>query len=81
MSIAMMSQNEADLIIMCAAVCDHKPKKWGTKKEKKAFPASIEIKLSNIDILQELGKRKKENQNWLVLLLKQKIVSKMQKRN
>ena len=36
MSIAMMTQfNEADLIIMCAAVCDHKPKEmWGQKKKK-----------------------------------------------
>jgi phosphopantothenoylcysteine decarboxylase/phosphopantothenate--cysteine ligase len=63
MSIAMMSQfNEADLVIMCAAVCDHKPKKmWSQKRKKADFPSSIEL-VSTQDILFELGKRKKENQ-------------------
>lgn len=66
MSIAMMSQfNEADLIIMCAAVCDHKPKKmWSQKRKKADFPSSIEL-VSTQDILYELGKRKKENQKLI----------------
>ena len=66
MSIAMMTQfNEADLIIMCAAVCDHKPKEmWGQKKKKADFPSSIEF-VSTKDILHELGKRKKANQKLI----------------
>ena len=45
MLIAMMSQfNEADLIIMCAAVCDHKPKEmWGQKKKKQIFPPQLNL--------------------------------------
>jgi phosphopantothenoylcysteine decarboxylase/phosphopantothenate--cysteine ligase len=66
MSIAMMSQfNEADLIIMCAAVCDHKPKEmWVQKRKKSDFPSSIEL-VSTKDILYELGKRKKLNQKLI----------------
>ncbi|MBT7650268.1 MAG: hypothetical protein HN553_04755 [Opitutae bacterium] len=66
MSIAMMSQfNEADLIIMCAAVCDHKPTKmWSQKRKKADFPPSIEL-VPTQDILFELGKRKKENQKLI----------------
>ena len=66
MLIAMMSQfNEADLIIMCAAVCDHKPREmWGQKKKKADFPSSIEL-VSTPDILYELGKRKKASQKLI----------------
>ena len=52
----------SDLIIMCAAVCDHKPKfKWQQKKKKDQFPQNIEM-IANEDILEELGCRKKEFQ-------------------
>ena len=52
----------SDLIIMCAAVCDHKPKfKWPQKKKKDQFPQNIEM-IANEDILEELGCRKKEFQ-------------------
>jgi phosphopantothenoylcysteine decarboxylase/phosphopantothenate--cysteine ligase len=52
----------SDLIIMCAAVCDHKPKfKWQQKKKKDQFPQNIEM-IPNEDILEELGQRKKEFQ-------------------
>jgi phosphopantothenoylcysteine decarboxylase/phosphopantothenate--cysteine ligase len=52
----------SDLIIMCAAVCDHKPKfKWQQKKKKDQFPQIIEM-IPNEDILEELGQRKKEFQ-------------------
>jgi phosphopantothenoylcysteine decarboxylase/phosphopantothenate--cysteine ligase len=52
----------SDLIIMCAAVCDHKPKfKWQQKKKKDQFPQNIEM-IPNEDILEELGQKKKEFQ-------------------
>ena len=52
----------SDLIIMCAAVSDHKPKfKWQQKKKKDQFPQNIEM-IPNEDILEELGQRKKEFQ-------------------
>ena len=54
--------DSSDLIIMCAAVCDHKPKfKWQQKKKKDQFPQNIEM-IPNEDILEELGQRKKEFQ-------------------
>ena len=55
--------DSSDLIIMCAAVCDHKPKfKWQQKKKKDQFPQNIEM-IPNDDILEELGRRKKEFQS------------------
>ena len=52
----------ADIVIMCAAVCDHRPQEqWVQKKKKEAFPNEIKL-VPTIDILQELGIRKKENQ-------------------
>ena len=55
--------DSSDLIIMCAAVCDHKPKfKWQQKKKKDQFPQNIEM-IPNDDILEELGLRKKEFQS------------------
>ena len=52
----------SDLIIMCAAVSDHKPKfKWPQKKKKDLFPQNIEM-IPNEDILEELGHGKKEFQ-------------------
>jgi len=54
--------DSSDLIIMCAAVSDHKPKfKWQQKKKKDQFPQNIEM-IANEDILEELGCRKKEFQ-------------------
>ena len=54
--------DSSDLIIMCAAVSDHKPKfKWQQKKKKDQFPQNIEM-IPNEDILEELGQRKKEFQ-------------------
>ena len=54
--------DSSDLIIMCAAVSDHKPKfKWQQKKKKDQFPQNIEM-IPNEDILEELGCRKKEFQ-------------------
>jgi len=54
--------DSSNLIIMCAAVCDHKPKfKWQQKKKKDQFPQNIEM-IPNEDILEELGQRKKEFQ-------------------
>jgi len=47
---------------MCAAVCDHRPlEQWVQKKKKEVFPNEINL-VPTIDILQELGIRKKENQ-------------------
>ena len=66
MSIAMMTQfNEADLIIMCAAVCDHKPKEmWGQKKKKADFPSSIEF-VSTKDIIRIRKKKESKSEiNW-----------------
>ena len=55
--------DSSNLIIMCAAVCDHKPKfKWQQKKKKDQFPQNIEM-IPNDDILEELGRRKKEFQS------------------
>ena len=55
--------DSSNLIIMCAAVCDHKPKfKWQQKKKKDQFPQNIEM-IPNDDILEELGRKKKEFQS------------------
>mgnify|MGYP006085631067 CR=1 FL=1 len=52
----------ADVIIMCAAVCDHRPKtQWTRKKKKEEFPSDIKI-IPTIDILKELGNRKNDSQ-------------------
>ncbi|MDG1325905.1 MAG: phosphopantothenoylcysteine decarboxylase [Opitutales bacterium] len=52
----------ADIVIMCAAVCDHRPlEQWVQKKKKDTFPNEIKL-VPTIDILEELGVRKKENQ-------------------
>jgi phosphopantothenoylcysteine decarboxylase/phosphopantothenate--cysteine ligase len=52
----------ADLIIMCAAVCDHRPQVRQLEKIKKdVFPNEINL-VPTADILMELGKIKKESQ-------------------
>ena len=52
----------ADLIIMCAAVCDHRPKVRQFEKIKKdVFPNEIDL-VPTTDILMELGKIKKDSQ-------------------
>jgi phosphopantothenoylcysteine decarboxylase/phosphopantothenate--cysteine ligase len=52
----------ADLIIMCAAVCDHRPRVRNFEKIKKdVFPNEIDL-VRTTDILMELGKIKKESQ-------------------
>ena len=52
----------ADLIIMCAAVCDHRPQVRRLEKIKKdVFPNEINL-VPTADILMELGKIKKESQ-------------------
>jgi phosphopantothenoylcysteine decarboxylase/phosphopantothenate--cysteine ligase len=52
----------ADLIIMCAAVCDHRPQVRQFEKIKKdVFPNEINF-VPTTDILMELGKIKKESQ-------------------
>ena len=66
MSIAMLENYAtADLIIMCAAVSDHRPKlKWKQKKKKLEFPKNIEL-IPNEDILDQLGKKKKKSQTLI----------------
>ena len=66
MSIAMLENYAtADLIIMCAAVSDHRPKlKWKQKKKKLEFPKNIEL-IPNDDILDQLGKKKKKSQTLI----------------
>ena len=52
----------ADLIIMCAAVCDHRPQVRRLEKIKKdVFPNEIDL-VPTIDIMMELGKIKKDSQ-------------------
>ncbi len=52
----------ADVIIMCAAVCDHRPKVTRTDKIKKiVFPRELEL-VPTRDILKDLGKRKTNSQ-------------------
>ncbi|MEK9772662.1 MAG: bifunctional phosphopantothenoylcysteine decarboxylase/phosphopantothenate--cysteine ligase CoaBC [Opitutae bacterium] len=60
---AMESQFEGtDLIIMCAAVSDHRPSvKYEKKLRKDEFPNRIIFK-RNPDILKILGRKKKKNQ-------------------
>ena len=76
----------ADLIIMCAAVCDHRPQVRQFEKIKKdVFPNEIDL-VPTTDILMELGKIKKESQilvgfaaeteNW-----EQNAIMKMKKKN
>ena len=76
----------ADLIIMCAAVCDHRPQVRRLEKIKKdVFPNEINL-VPTADILMELGKIKKESQilvgfaaeteNW-----EQNALIKMKKKN
>ncbi len=53
---------QADLILMCAAVSDHRPViRSKHKKKKTEFPQSIEI-IANEDILAELGSKKEKFQ-------------------
>ena len=53
---------ENDLIIMCAAVCDHRPSvRYDMKLPKDEFPDRIIFK-RNPDILKILGSKKKRNQ-------------------
>jgi phosphopantothenoylcysteine decarboxylase/phosphopantothenate--cysteine ligase len=76
----------ADLIIMCAAVCDHRPQVRQFEKIKKdVFPNEIDL-VPTIDILMELGKIKTDSQilvgfaaeteNW-----EQNAIIKMKKKN
>ena len=52
-----------DISILSAAVSDYKPKKATSKKIKKEKNTNLKIDLvSNIDILNHLGKIKKKNQ-------------------
>ena len=52
----------ADLIIMTAAVSDHRPSiSYDRKLHKQEFPEKIEL-IPNPDILNELGLKKKQNQ-------------------
>jgi phosphopantothenoylcysteine decarboxylase/phosphopantothenate--cysteine ligase len=54
--------DNADFVIMCAAVCDHRPEvQWEQKKKKEDFPNQIKL-VPTIDILSELSNRKKESQ-------------------
>lgn len=56
------NSEHADIVIMCAAVCDHRPQvQWVQKKKKEDLPDEIKL-VPTIDILQELGIRKKKNQ-------------------
>ncbi|MBT3667057.1 MAG: phosphopantothenoylcysteine decarboxylase [Opitutae bacterium] len=63
MRIAMIENYDtADLVLMCAAVSDHRPKfKWHQKKKKIEFPKNIEM-IPNEDILEQLGRKKKKFQ-------------------
>ena len=56
---------KADIVIMCAAVCDHRPKKiWREKIKKNEFPKTVEFEKTD-DILYELGKIKQKNQKLI----------------
>ena len=53
---------EANLIIMCAAVSDHRPMiQYENKLRKEEFPTKIILE-KNPDILKDLGSKKKKNQ-------------------
>ncbi len=53
---------DADLIIMSAAVSDHRPEYLGAEKVKKNdFPSQLKL-IRNPDILSEIGKTKRSNQ-------------------
>ena len=57
--------DSSDLILMCAAVSDHKPKfQWEQKKKKDQFPQNIEM-IPNKDILLDLGQKKKKLQTMM----------------
>ena len=76
----------SDLILMCAAVSDHKPKiKWQQKKKKDQFPQNIEL-IPNEDILMELGQMKKEFQTLVGFAAEtengvQNAIKKLRKKN
>ena len=53
--------DSANIIIMCAAVSDHRPKNKKGGKIKNDFAKSIDL-VENPDILKGLGKRKKKGQ-------------------
>ena len=56
---------EANLIIMCAAVSDHRPMiQYENKLRKEEFPTKIILE-KNPDILKDLGSKKK-NLDWIV---------------
>ena len=63
---AMLAEfSKADIVIMCAAVCDHRPKKiWREKIKKHEFPKTVEFEKTD-DILYELGKNKGKNQKLI----------------
>jgi phosphopantothenoylcysteine decarboxylase / phosphopantothenate---cysteine ligase len=53
---------EAQLVIMTAAVCDHRPKKrWSSKRKKSEFPSRLEL-VENKDIIQSLCERRNTGQ-------------------
>jgi phosphopantothenoylcysteine decarboxylase/phosphopantothenate--cysteine ligase len=65
---AVMSQyKNADIIVKSAAVSDYRPEKFLQQKMKKG-KAKLDLKMvTNLDILKELGKRKKkQNKPFLV---------------
>ena len=53
---------EANLVIMCAAVCDHRPlKRWNEKLSKDDFPKNLEW-VKNNDIVAGLSANRKKDQ-------------------
>jgi phosphopantothenoylcysteine decarboxylase/phosphopantothenate--cysteine ligase len=53
---------QAQLVIMTAAVCDHRPKQcWPEKRKKADFPSLLEL-VENKDIIQSLCQRRKTGQ-------------------
>ena len=54
--------DEANLVIMCAAVCDHRPlKRWNEKLNKDDFPKNLEW-VKNNDIVAGLSANRKKDQ-------------------
>ena len=54
--------DEANLVIMCAAVCDHRPlKRWNAKLNKDDFPKNLEW-VKNNDIVAGLSANRKKDQ-------------------
>ena len=54
--------DEANLVIMCAAVCDHRPlKRWNEKLNKDDFPKNFEW-VKNNDIVAGLSANRKKDQ-------------------